>query len=192
VIASFRQQDDEMGLGYSLWVASVRSADLAAAKEMAAEADGLLQRVGAPMGVAHNAEGRGIIAYERGELGDAARFLTDAIGLFASYSNIGCTAHALEAAAVVISAAGREDAGRAGELLAAADDLRAQSGQGHRPWEIRARLGKLRGPLIADGADGAAARGPTQDGRSYSLSEAAALAVGALRSITRSTADDRA
>ncbi len=183
--ASFRQQDDEMGLGYSLWVASLRSADLAAAKEMAAEADGLLRRVGAPMGVAHNAEGRGIIAFELGELGEAARFLTDAINLFASYGNIGCTAHALEAAAVVIGTAGYRDAGRAADLLAVADELRRQSGQGHRPWEIRARLGNLEDRIVTNRVP---ASSGARSGRAYSLSEAASLAVGALRSLTPSTA----
>ena len=39
---------------------------------MAAEADGLLRRAGVPMGVAHNIEGRGIIAFERGELNEAS------------------------------------------------------------------------------------------------------------------------
>ena len=48
VIAIFRREHDEMGLGYSLWLASLRSADLAAAKEMAAEAEDLLRRVGHP------------------------------------------------------------------------------------------------------------------------------------------------
>jgi predicted ATPase/class 3 adenylate cyclase len=188
VVASFREQDDEMGLGYALWLASLRNADLAVAKEMAAEADDLLRRVGAPMGVAHNTEGRGIIAYERGELRDAARFLTDAISLFASYNNIGCTAHALEAAAVVIGTAGGESADRAVDLLAAADDLRAQSGQGHRPWEIRARLGNLEGRIATDLVGGSAR---ARAGRSYSHAEAAALAIGALQSLTTTAAFGR-
>jgi hypothetical protein len=181
VIATFRREHDDMGLGYSLWVASLRSADLAAAKQMAAEADELLRRVGAPIGVAHNAEGRGIIAFESHELGDAATFVTDALEAFASYGNLGCTAHALEAAAVAIGTAGRGDQGLAIELLAAADEFRRRSGQGHRPWEIRARLGNLEDLLVAPGTAAHA-------GRDYSLSEAASLAVGALRSLTTSTA----
>jgi len=185
VIAIFRREHDEMGLGYSLWLASLRSADLAAAKEMAAEADDLLRRVGHPMGVAHAAEGRGIIAFESGELAQAAASITDAIELFASYGNIGCTAHALEAAAVVIGAPGHGDASVAIELLAAADELRRQSGQGHRPWEIRARLGNLEDHIAAPGG---AASAPAQTGREYSLSAAASLAVGALRSLTTATA----
>ena len=187
-IATFRDENDEMGLGYSLWLASLRSTDPSAATEMAAEADGLLRGVGAPMGVAHNFEARGIIAYERGEIADAARFLLDAINLFASYHNIGCTAHALEAAAVVIAAAGGEDAGRAVDVLAAADELRGQSGQGHRPWEIRARLGNLDGPLVTDALP---ASGQAWAGRSYTLAEAASLTVSALRSLTPSAAAGR-
>jgi predicted ATPase/class 3 adenylate cyclase len=185
VVASFRREHDEMGLGYSLWVASLRSAEPAAAKEMAAEADALLRRVRAPMGVAHNAEGRGIIAFESAEFAQAANFITDAIEIFASYGNIGCTAHALEAAAVVIGTAGQQDAGLPVELLAAAEELRRQSGQGHRPWEIRARLGNLEDHIVLPSSTASA---PAQAGREYSLSAAASLAVGALRSLTTATA----
>jgi predicted ATPase/class 3 adenylate cyclase len=185
VVASFRREHDEMGLGYSLWVASLRSAEPAAAKEMAAEADALLRRVGAPMGVAHNAEGRGIIAFESAEFAQAANFITDAIEIFASYGNIGCSAHALEAAAVVIGTAGQQDAGLPVELLAAAEELRRQSGQGHRPWEIRARLGNLEDHIALPSSTASA---PAQAGREYSLSAAASLAVGALRSLTTAAA----
>jgi predicted ATPase/DNA-binding XRE family transcriptional regulator len=183
-IAGFRREHDEMGLGYSLWVASLRSADLAIATQMAAEAEDLLRRTGHTMGVAHAGEGRGIIAFESGELARAAASITDAIELFASYGNIGCTAHALESAAVVIAAPGHGDAGLAVELLAAADQLRRQSGQGHRPWEIRARLGNLEDHIVTSST----ASAPAPAGREYTLSEAAALAVGALRSLARATA----
>jgi hypothetical protein len=184
-IASFRREDDEMGLGYSLFIASLRSSDLAVAKEMAAEAYELLRRVGHPMGIAHSAEGRGIIAFESHELGRAADFLTEAVNIFASYGNIGCTAHALEAAAVVITAAGHEDADVPIELLATADELRRQSGQGHRPWEARARLGNLEDRIATSNA---AASAPAPAGRDYSLTAAASLAVRALRSLMTPTA----
>jgi predicted ATPase/class 3 adenylate cyclase len=183
VIASFRREDDEMGLGYSLYAASLRCADLAVATEMAAEGHELLRRVGHPMGIAHCAEGRGIIAFESGELGQAADFLTEAVNISASYGNIGCTAHALEAAAVVIGAAGHGDADVSIELLAAADELRRQSGQGHRPWEIRAQLGNLADRIATPNAP-ASAEAP---GRAYSLSAAASLAVRALQSLMTST-----
>ena len=131
VIANFRREHDDMGLGWSLCMASLRRADLDTAGQMAAEADELLRQAGVPMGVAHNAEGRGIIAFERGELNEAANFLTEAIQAFASYGNIGCTAHALEAAAVVIATASRNGDSLALELLAAAEQFRHQSGQEH-------------------------------------------------------------
>lgn len=185
-IANFRQEHDQMGLGYTLWVASLRSTDPAAAKEMAAEADELLRRVGVPMGVAHNVEGRGILAFERGEVGQAASFITEAIEIFASYGNIGCTAHALEAAAVVIGAAVEEGGSLATELLAAAEELRRQSGQGHRPWEIRARLGPLEDRIVATGST---VSGAAHDaGRQYTLSAASSRAIRALQSLAAPTA----
>ena len=112
-------------------------------------------------------------------------FLTEAVNIFASYGNLGCTARALEAAAVVIGTAGHGDAGVPLELLAAADELRRQSGQGHRPWEIRARLGNLEDRIAIPNA---AASAPAPAGRDYSLSAAASLAIRALRSLTTSTA----
>lgn len=177
-----------MGLGYTLWVASLRSADLGAAMTMAAEADGLLRRAGVPMGVAHNAEGRGIIAFERGDLGQAASFLTEAIEAFAFYGNVGCVAHGLEAAAVVIAAAGPKDDNSAAELLAAADELRRRSGQGHRPWEIRARLPNLDDRIGAPSASPVTA---VDAKRRYTLSGASALATRVLRSVATQSLGDR-
>jgi predicted ATPase/DNA-binding XRE family transcriptional regulator len=181
VIANFRRQRDDMGLGWSLCAASLSSADLEAAKQMAAEADGLLRRVGVPMGVAHNLEGRGIIAFERGELNEAASLLTEAIQAFASYGNIGCTAHALEAAAVVIATAAYDDDSSAAELLAAAEQFRQQSGQDHRPWEMRARLERLKNRLVTLSATTDTAAHAL--GRRYTLSVASMLATQALRSV---------
>jgi predicted ATPase/DNA-binding XRE family transcriptional regulator len=183
-IASFRAERDEMGLGYALWVAALRSTDLAAAKSMAAEADELLSRVGAPMGLAHNAEGRGIIAYELGELDAAASFVAEAVESFESYGNVGCAAHALEAAAVVITAADKQQMNLAGKLLAVAAELRRQSGQGHAPWEIRGRLGNLEDWIVVPGraAGEAEASAPSR----YTLAEASLLATTALRSLAAS------
>jgi hypothetical protein len=180
VIADFRLEHDDMGLGWSLWVASLRSADLGTARKMAAEADELLRRVRVPMGVAHNMEGRGIIAFERGELGEAAIFLTEAVESFASYGNVGCTAHALEAAAVVIGTAASNGGSLALELLAAAREFRRQSSQGHHPWEIRARLGALEDHIAAPVTTSAADHGP---GTRYTLSVASALAAQGLQSL---------
>jgi hypothetical protein len=145
---------------------------------MAAEADELLRRVEVPMGVAHNVEGRGIIAFERGELDEAANFLTEAIQTFASYGNVGCTAHALEASAVVIGTASHNGGSLALELLAAATQFRRQSGQGRRPWEIRARLGDLQDRIVTPNAT--AAHPPESR---YTLSVASTLAAQALQSL---------
>jgi hypothetical protein len=148
---------------------------------MAAEADELLRRAGAPMGVAHNAEGRGIIAFERGELSAAASFVAEAVRYFDFYGNLGCAAHALEAAAVVIAKADTQQMGMAAELLAAAAELRRQSGQGHAPWEIRARLGRLEDWIVAP--DGAASPADSPAPSRYTLPEASLLATTALGSL---------
>ena len=177
-----------MGLGWSLCMASLRSADLEAAKQMATEADGLLRRAGVPMGVAHNLEGRGIIAFERGELNEAASLLTEAIQAFASYGNIGCTAHALEAAAVVIATAAHDGDSLAAELLAAAEQFRQQSGQDHRPWETRARLEPLKNRIVTSSATADTAAHPL--GRRYTLSVASMLAAKALQSVEAPTPAD--
>ncbi len=129
-----------MGLGYALWIAAMRTSDLTTAEALAAEADARLRAVAVPNGLAHNVEGRGIIALEDGRLDDAAPYVTEAIRIFADYDNLGCAAHALEAAAVVLSPDGEPDP-VAVELLVAAERFRVRSGQSHRPWEVRARGG---------------------------------------------------
>ena len=136
----FRAAGDQMGLGFALWTKSQRTEDLDAAEAHAAEADTLLRMVGIPSGIAHNIEGRGIIALERGRLDDAAAYVSEAVEIFASFDNLGCTAHALEAAAVVLSPSGPPSP-EAVHLLGAAEQFRERSGQSHRPWEIRARGG---------------------------------------------------
>ena len=110
-IALFRTGDDAMGLGYALSVASLRTADLDEAQRLAAEADEYLRATGSPISIAHNTEARGIIAYDRAELADAATLLAEALEVFARFGNLGCSAHALEAAAVVV-ARGRPRRGR--------------------------------------------------------------------------------
>ncbi|MEY2423096.1 MAG: hypothetical protein QOI95_3163 [Acidimicrobiaceae bacterium] len=180
-IAYFRSEADTMGLGYALWVASLRTSDLDDAKRMAAEADELLRGDGSVMGVAHNVEGRGIIAFDRDELDDAATFVAEAVELFATYGNVGCSAHALEAAAVVVGRTGRAEV--ATELLGAAEELRHRSGQGHRPWEIRARHGDIEdriAPLTPAAQEAALAAG-----RQHSLESAARAALDALSSAGR-------
>ena len=55
----------------------------------------------------------------------------------ARYGNLGCCAHALESAAVIVGQAGQPET--ATELLGAAEELRRPSGAGNKPLEIRAR-----------------------------------------------------
>lgn len=182
LIATFREEHDDMGIGYSLWVASLRNPDLTVAADMAAEADRLLRHNEVPMGVAHNVEGRGIIAFERGELGQAASFVAEAIEIFTAYGNLGCAAHALEAAAVIIAAGSLDGSTVALDLLAAASEFRRQSGQGHRPWEIRARLGTLEGRLAGPVTAGPPGAAPAAVYR-YTLAGAASFATTALRAL---------
>jgi predicted ATPase/DNA-binding XRE family transcriptional regulator len=189
VIASFREESDEMGLGYSLWVASLRTTDLTIARDLAAEADELLRRVGNPSGVAHAVEGRGIIAFERGELAEAARFIAEAIEILASYGNLGCSAHVLEAAAVVVATTGPDGRATAAELLAAAGELRHRSGQGPAPWEIRARLGALEERIGAADAATSPSPQPADARPRYPLTVASSLGTRALESVAGSAAD---
>jgi predicted ATPase/class 3 adenylate cyclase len=183
-VTYFRRERDDMGLGYSLWVASLRSADLDQAKAMAAEADELLRKVNVPMGIAHNVEGRGIIAYERGEHLEAARFIAEAVEMFAAYENLGCTAHALEAAAVVAGPMSPAGAALTRELLTAAEALRRQSGQGHRPWEIRARLGSLEEHIGLSGDPRGDNDGGVNATRSLDLGAVTVMATDALRGLS--------
>jgi predicted ATPase len=136
-IDGFRSDGDTMGLGYALSDAAVLTTDLDEAERLAAEGDELLRAAGAPMGVAHAVEWRGIIAYERGDLSRAAEFVAEAVELFARFGNVGCCAHALDSAAVIVGQAGQPET--ATELLGAADELRRKSGVGRKPWETRAR-----------------------------------------------------
>jgi predicted ATPase/class 3 adenylate cyclase len=175
-IAVFRGANDTLGLGYGLWVAALRTADLEEAQRLAAEADALLRATGSPMGIAHNVEGRGIIAYDRGELADAAGFVAEAVDLFARSGNPGCSAHALEAAATIVGRTGHAEV--AIELLGAAEELRRTSGVSHKPWEIRARHGDIedRIPALAPDARDAA----LGEGRQHTLESAARAALAAL------------
>ena len=57
------------------------------------------------------------------------------------------------------------------ELLSAAQMLRETSGQGHRPWEVRARHGTIDDLASADEQAAVSA------GRAHTLASAAALAI---------------
>jgi non-specific serine/threonine protein kinase len=136
-IDGFRSDGDTMGLGYALGDAAVLTTDLDEAERLAAESDKFLRSSGAPMGVAHTVEWRGLIAYDRGELSKAAEFVAEAVELFARFGNLGCCAHALDSAAVIVGQAGQPET--ATELLGAADELRRSSGVSLKPWESRSR-----------------------------------------------------
>ena len=127
-IDGFRSDGDEMGLGYALFVAALLTTDLDEAQRLAAEADELLRATGSPISIAHTVEIRGIIAYDRDELADAAAFVAEAVEIFSSFGNLGCSAHALESAAVIVGQAGQPET--ATELLGAAEELRHRSGAG--------------------------------------------------------------
>ena len=175
-IALFRQGTDALGLGYALSVASLRTPDLDEAQRLAGEADELLRATGSPISVAHSVEGRGIIAYDREELIDAATFVSEAIELFARSGNRGCSAHALEAAAAIVARNGHTEV--ATELVGAADELRQSSGAGHKPWEIRARHPDIEerfAPLTHSARELA-----LNAGRQHTLESAARLALDAL------------
>ena len=102
-----------------------------------------MRTTGSPISIAHAVEMRGIIAYDRVGFADAAAFVAEAVEIFSSYSNLGCCAHALESAAVIVGQAGQPET--ATELLGAAEELRHRSGQGHKPWEIADAPPRYRG-----------------------------------------------
>jgi hypothetical protein len=85
-----------------------------------------------------------------------------------------------EAAAVVVGGS------LATELLAAAKQFRRQSGQGHRLWEIRSRLGAPEDRIVTPSG---AAGSPAHDAPpGYTLSVAASLATQGLQSLATPTA----
>jgi hypothetical protein len=160
--------------------AALLTTDLDEAQRLGAEADELLRATGTPIGIAHNAEGRGIVAYDRDELADAAAFVAEAVEVFARFGNLGCCAHALESAAVIVGQAGRPEV--ATELLGAADELRRSSGASHKPWEIRARHPDIEdriAPLAPAVHEAALTKG-----RRHTLESAARAALDALSTIS--------
>jgi predicted ATPase/class 3 adenylate cyclase len=175
-IDRFRSDGDEMGLGNALADAALLTMDLDEAQRLAAEGDELVRTTGSPIGVAHTVEGRGIIAYDRNELADAAAFVAEAVEIYRSYDNLGCCAHALESAAVIVGQAGQRET--ATELLGAAEALRRRSGASHKPFEIRARH-----PDIDDRVaplSPAAREAALDTGRQHTLESAARAALDAL------------
>jgi len=182
-IEGFRADDDALGLGYALYDAALLTTDLDEAERLAAEADELMRATGSPMGIAHNVEARGIIAYDRGRLPDAAAFVAEAVELFARFGNRGCSAHVLESAAVIVGEAGQPET--ATELLGAADELRRASGAGHKPWEIRARHPDIEDRIAR--LSPAEHQAALTAGRQHTLESAAHTALDALATATHSS-----
>jgi hypothetical protein len=137
VVDGFRELGDDLGLAYSLWIASQRVSDLEQGDAWAAEAEDLFRALGSPIGLAHDIEGRALIALARGRCQDAVPLLAEALDAFHAAANPGCTAHTIEAVAAVVATVGDPD--EAAVLLGAAERLRNLSGHGHRPWEREAR-----------------------------------------------------
>ena len=158
------------------------TSDLDEAQRLAAEADEVLRATGSPIGIAHNVEGRGVIAYDRDELADAAAFVAEAVELFAQLRQSRVLrSHALEAAAAIVGRNGRGEV--ATELLGAADELRRRSGAEHKPWEIRARHPDIEdriGPPSPAVHEAALTRG-----REHTLESAASVALDALSTVAQ-------
>jgi predicted ATPase/class 3 adenylate cyclase len=133
LVHEFRALDDDFGLAYTLWVASLLSPDPDAGDRQAVEAEEIFRRLGSPIGLAHNIEGRALIALRGGDPGRAAPFLAEALDAFAEAGNPGCSAHTIEGVAAALVQSGNE--GEAAVLLGAAEKLRRISGHQHRPWE---------------------------------------------------------
>ena len=108
-------------------------------------------------------------------------FVAEAVGIYSSCGNLGCCAHALESAAMIVGQAGEPET--ATELLGAAEELRRSSGAAHKPFEIRARHSDLEdriGPLST-----AAHEAALTAGRQHTLESAARAALDALSTTGR-------
>ena len=169
-----------MGLGYALGTLALLTTDLDEAEQLAAEADELLRATGAPTGIAHTVEGRGIIAYDRDELADAAAFVAEAVEIYRTSGNLHCCAHALEAAALIVAQAGEPE--KATELLGAAEELRRISGTRNKSTEIRARYPDIEERIapLAPAVHEAA----LEAGRQHTLESAARAACAALDALS--------
>lgn len=186
LLADCRALDDDFGLAQALWCASQRSVDRVAATAMVEEAEQRFRELGSPSMLAHAVEGRALIELNAGDLDAAVPFLREAVVLFSGVGNLGCTAHALEAVAVWTAAQG--DRSAAGELVGAADMLREASGTGHKPWEIRARLGDYDATVLGTTDDAVEA---VALGKLHSLASAAALADALLAGTPSTATPDR-
>jgi hypothetical protein len=150
LVAEFRGLEEDLGLAYMLWVSSQLEPNDELAGAQAAEAETLLRGLGASFALAHALEGRALVCLRVDDRITAASCLSEALQLFASAGERGCTAHGMEAIAALLAQEGQRE--EAFEMLAMAQYLRSESGQAHRPWELRTRE-LARGLLSSDGTE---------------------------------------
>jgi predicted ATPase/class 3 adenylate cyclase len=150
LVEEFRVLEEPLGLAHMLWVSSQLELDDELAVSQATEAEVLLRAIGASFGLAHALEGRALVCLRVDDIITAAGCLSEALRLFATADERGCTAHGMEAIAALLAQEGQR--AEAFELLAIAQHLRSDSGQAHRPWELRT-LEMARELLSSDGTE---------------------------------------
>jgi predicted ATPase/class 3 adenylate cyclase len=146
VLDDFRQLEEPLGLGSMLWLISQLEEDTNVADALADESETILRANDAPFALAHSLEGRALINLRRDDTTSAARYLAEAVTLLGSHEH-GCTAHVLDAVAVLLAQLGEPS--EAAFLLGGAEELRRTSGHGERPWEMRGHA--LAAGLLATG-----------------------------------------
>jgi hypothetical protein len=170
----FRAIDDDFGLAYSLWIGSLSDEDDGRAAAMAAEAEALFRELGSDVGLAHALESSALRALDdRGPR--TATQLSETVELFSRAGNLGCTAHALETVSAWLCE--RDDLELAATLVGAAEELRARSGHGHRPWERKGAI--VTAAALATGPDDGISSARQAGGR-LGLYEATVVAQSAL------------
>jgi predicted ATPase/class 3 adenylate cyclase len=137
ILSDFAALGEQLGLAYMLWITSQLEPDAGAADELAAEGETVFRAIDSPFGLAHCLEGRALICLRLGETARAAAYLHEAIPIVAEGAEQGCTAHALEAVASLMTHL--DQRADAAMLLGAAEELRHRSGHVHRPWELSSR-----------------------------------------------------
>ena len=180
LVEEFRDLGSEVGTAYVSWLASARSEDPDRARELADAACDGFRAMGADLGLAHALEGRALTTLRWGNPLDAVVDITEALELVRSSGNPGCIAHSLEAVAACLAAVGQLT--EVAELSGAAEAFREESGQEHRPWELRGYEEALR--ALGEGnaeLDAARARG-----RNHSLASASERAASILASVSPS------
>ncbi|MGI9600980.1 MAG: hypothetical protein ACR2QE_03790, partial [Acidimicrobiales bacterium] len=140
-LVSFEALDDTMGEAYICWVLSQWrlhiDPDDDEAEPLSRRSVELFTQVASPFGLAHAREGRGYVLAQQGHLAEAMGQMRQAADGLRAVGHMGCVAHALDGAALVLVLDDRHDEGA--QLVGAAERLREETGAGERPWEIAAR-----------------------------------------------------